>query len=102
MQRGQETMRESLGRAAGGVGGPPFIATAPLGSGPFDKAARMRARGSVAAGVRGWSLTPTRRTRAADMMDQLKSYADDRLINGCVYCGGPEETRDHVPSRVFL
>jgi hypothetical protein len=35
-------------------------------------------------------------------MDQLKSYADDRLINGCVYCGGSEETRDHVPSRVLL
>jgi hypothetical protein len=35
-------------------------------------------------------------------MDQLKNYADNRLINGCIYCGGPEETRDHVPSRVFL
>jgi hypothetical protein len=35
-------------------------------------------------------------------MEQLKSYADNRLVNGCVYCGGPEETRDHVPSRVFL
>lgn len=35
-------------------------------------------------------------------MDQLRSYADDRLVNGCIYCGGSEETRDHVPSRVFL
>ena len=35
-------------------------------------------------------------------MDQLKDYADDRLINGCIYCGGPSETRDHVPSRVLL
>ncbi|MBB6247740.1 hypothetical protein [Rhodanobacter sp. A1T4] len=35
-------------------------------------------------------------------MEQLRSYADDRLISGCVYCGGPEETREHVPSRVFL
>jgi hypothetical protein len=35
-------------------------------------------------------------------MDQLRSFADDRLINGCIYCGGSEETRDHVPSRVFL
>lgn len=35
-------------------------------------------------------------------MDQLKDLADDRLINGCVYCGGPTETRDHVPSRFFL
>jgi hypothetical protein len=35
-------------------------------------------------------------------MDQLRDHADNRLINGCIYCGGPEETRDHVPSRVFL
>ena len=35
-------------------------------------------------------------------MDQLRNLADDRLVNGCIYCGGPEETRDHVPSRVFL
>jgi hypothetical protein len=35
-------------------------------------------------------------------MEQLKNLADDRLCNGCIYCGGPEETRDHVPSRVFL
>lgn len=35
-------------------------------------------------------------------MDQLKVYSDSRLLGGCTYCGGPEETRDHVPSRVFL
>jgi hypothetical protein len=35
-------------------------------------------------------------------MDQLRDYADERLVNGCIYCGGPEETREHVPSRVFL
>lgn len=35
-------------------------------------------------------------------MDQLNDYADDRLIVGCIYCGGREETREHVPSRVFL
>ena len=35
-------------------------------------------------------------------MDQLRNYADDRLIRGCIYCDGSEETRDHVPSRVFL
>lgn len=35
-------------------------------------------------------------------MQQFKNYADDRLVRGCVYCGGPEETRDHTPSRVFL
>jgi hypothetical protein len=35
-------------------------------------------------------------------MDQLKSYADERLIAGCIYCGGDTESRDHVPSRVLL
>jgi hypothetical protein len=35
-------------------------------------------------------------------MDQLSDYADDRLINGCIYCGGYAETRDHVPSRILL
>ncbi|MCU7936750.1 MAG: hypothetical protein KZQ99_18070 [Candidatus Thiodiazotropha sp. (ex Dulcina madagascariensis)] len=35
-------------------------------------------------------------------MDQLRDFADDRLINGCIYCGGVAETRDHVPSRILL
>lgn len=35
-------------------------------------------------------------------MDQLKDLADDRLLQGCIYCGGAAETRDHVPSRVLL
>ena len=35
-------------------------------------------------------------------MEQRKPFADDRLVNGCIYCGAGEETRDHVPSRVFL
>lgn len=35
-------------------------------------------------------------------MDQLKSYADERLMAGCIYCGGTTESRDHVPSRVLL
>lgn len=35
-------------------------------------------------------------------MDQLQDFADDRLINGCIYCGGRAETRDHVPSRFIL
>lgn len=35
-------------------------------------------------------------------MDQLSNLADNRLINGCIYCGGAADTRDHVPSRVFL
>jgi hypothetical protein len=35
-------------------------------------------------------------------MDQLRDYSDDRLITGCVYCGGPDETVDHVPARALL
>lgn len=35
-------------------------------------------------------------------MEQVKSYADSRLLNGCIYCGGPANTREHVPSKVFL
>jgi hypothetical protein len=35
-------------------------------------------------------------------MDQLKNHADDRLIRGCIYCAGPADTRDHVPSRCIL
>lgn len=35
-------------------------------------------------------------------MNQLNTYADNRLINGCIYCGGLAETRDHVPSKCLL
>jgi hypothetical protein len=35
-------------------------------------------------------------------MRQIKDFADDRNKARCVYCGGLDETRDHVPSRVFL
>ena len=35
-------------------------------------------------------------------MEQLNNYADSRLINGCVYCGGSADTRDHVPSKCLL
>jgi hypothetical protein len=36
-------------------------------------------------------------------MDQLNNYSDNRLLQGCIYCdSGLAETRDHVPSRVFL
>ncbi len=34
-------------------------------------------------------------------MDQLKSYADARLIIGCIYCTEYPDNRDHVPSRIF-
>lgn len=35
-------------------------------------------------------------------MEQLRSFADDRLIVNCVHCSGMTQTRDHVPSRVLL
>ncbi|MDX1908276.1 MAG: hypothetical protein SF053_14665 [Bacteroidia bacterium] len=35
-------------------------------------------------------------------MDQLNNLADSRLIRGCVYCGGPADTRDHVPSKCLI
>jgi hypothetical protein len=35
-------------------------------------------------------------------MDQLNNFADNRLIRGCIYCGGSAETRDHVPSKCLL
>ncbi|MCC7701653.1 hypothetical protein IGS59_05320 [Janthinobacterium sp. GW460P] len=35
-------------------------------------------------------------------MKHLDSFADNRLIVGCIYCGGMAETREHVPSKVFL
>jgi hypothetical protein len=35
-------------------------------------------------------------------VDQLHHFADARLLLGCIYCGGNESTRDHVPSKLFL
>jgi hypothetical protein len=35
-------------------------------------------------------------------MNQLINFADNRLIRGCIYCGGPADTRDHVPSKCLL
>ena len=35
-------------------------------------------------------------------MEQFKSYADDRLVVGCIYCCRDTETREHVPSRILL
>lgn len=35
-------------------------------------------------------------------MDQIIDFSDSRLINGCIYCGGFADTRDHVPSRALL
>lgn len=35
-------------------------------------------------------------------MEQIKPLSDNRLIQGCVYCGGLADTRDHVPSKCLL
>jgi hypothetical protein len=35
-------------------------------------------------------------------MDQLRDFSDTRLLKGCIYCGGLESTREHVPSKVLL
>ncbi|HWE48365.1 MAG TPA: hypothetical protein VG273_01160 [Bryobacteraceae bacterium] len=35
-------------------------------------------------------------------MQNLKCYADSRNKGFCVHCGGPDETDDHVPSKVLL
>lgn len=35
-------------------------------------------------------------------MEQLNNYADSRLLRGCIYCGDPADTRDHVPSKCLL
>lgn len=35
-------------------------------------------------------------------MQNLKCYGDSRNKGHCVHCGGPNETDDHVPSKVLL
>ena len=35
-------------------------------------------------------------------MEQLKDFADSRLVDGCIYCGGLADTRDHVPTQSLL
>ncbi len=35
-------------------------------------------------------------------MKQIEDLADNRNKERCVYCGGSDDTRDHVPSRVLL
>jgi hypothetical protein len=35
-------------------------------------------------------------------MDQLNNFTDNRLIRGCIYCAGTNDTRDHVPSKCLL
>jgi hypothetical protein len=35
-------------------------------------------------------------------MEQLSSFGDDRNQGFCVHCGGPDESSDHIPSKVLL
>ncbi|MBS3961214.1 MAG: hypothetical protein KGZ61_05185 [Sandarakinorhabdus sp.] len=35
-------------------------------------------------------------------MRKVQNFGDDRNKGTCVHCGGPNETRDHAPSIVFL
>ena len=35
-------------------------------------------------------------------MRHFASYGDDRNKGFSVHCGGPDETKDHVPSKVLL
>ena len=35
-------------------------------------------------------------------MKYINDYSDDRTRNICVYCGREPETREHIPSKVFL
>lgn len=35
-------------------------------------------------------------------MRQIRNFGDQRQVAFCIYCGGHTETREHVPSRVFL
>lgn len=35
-------------------------------------------------------------------MRKVQNFGDDRNKGWCVFCGGPNQTSDHTPSRVFL
>ncbi len=35
-------------------------------------------------------------------MKQIKKFSDSRLDSFCVYCGNQPNTRDHVPSKIFI
>lgn len=41
-------------------------------------------------------------SQGKDSMDPRHLFIDERLTGACVYCGGSPDTRDHVPSKVFL
>jgi hypothetical protein len=35
-------------------------------------------------------------------MLKLNRFSDVRLMGSCVFCGGPNESKDHIPSKIFL
>jgi len=35
-------------------------------------------------------------------MKNRYNYSDERLGNSCIYCGGPTQTKDHIPPKAFL
>ena len=35
-------------------------------------------------------------------MEQINNFGDDRNKGFCIHCGGADETRDHIPSKVLL
>jgi hypothetical protein len=35
-------------------------------------------------------------------MERVQNHGDNRNKGWCVHCGGPDETRDHAPSLIFL
>jgi hypothetical protein len=36
------------------------------------------------------------------VVEQIRTFADDRCSAFCAFCGSPPKTRDHVPPKVFL
>lgn len=37
-----------------------------------------------------------------DLLKHLETFADERLLSGCIYCGAQTESKDHTPSRALL
>jgi hypothetical protein len=35
-------------------------------------------------------------------MEQIPNFGDTRSQGFCVHCGGPDESKDHIPSKVLL
>jgi hypothetical protein len=35
-------------------------------------------------------------------MEQLSNFGDERNQGFCIHCGGPDESNDHIPSKVLL